>query len=90
MSKENWDVHDHKDELSVSDFLTIFHPERGVLCQYVIHWNHIIYQPIKWESREKAYNWIREGTIAEIQESLSNLHICFSFKCFEPRNRDNG
>ncbi len=85
---ERWNVHHHKDELQVSDFATVWHREHGQLCQAEHRWDGILFHPIRWESRDKAWNWVRKGTIAEIQESLSNLNVGFSLTCFESKHRD--
>jgi hypothetical protein len=80
---EKWDVHQHKDELCVSDAATIFHPEHGQLCWCERHWDYLLFHPIKWNDRAAAYKWINEGCIAEIQEGLSCLAVGFSLTCYE-------
>lgn len=81
-----WDVHQHKDELCVSDAATIYHPEHGQLCYCERHWDCLLYHPIQWKDRAAAYKWINEGCIAEIQEGLNCLAVGFSLVSFEKRD----
>ncbi len=74
----HWDVHDHKDELQVSWSATIFHLARGQLCRGERRGATMLYHPIQWPSRPQAEAWRASGTIAELQESFSNLNIGFS------------
>lgn len=82
-----WDCHQHRNELSVSDAHTVYHPEHGQLSHYEIHWDCILYYPIKFKDCAQAHKWIESGCIAEIQESMSKLEVGFSTKSFEWRNR---
>lgn len=67
-----------RDNLRVSIFDTVYHPTDGVLCQGNREYGCVVYQPIMFRSRAAAQRWIENGTIAELQESLSNLCIVFS------------
>ncbi len=82
---ELWDCHEHKDELLVSDAATVYHPKRGQLCYMEQHWDCFLWHPIKFSDRSKAYRWIRQGSIAEIQEGIMCLAVGFSTKAFEAR-----
>ena len=86
--REHWDVHRHKDELQVSDFATVYHPERGQLCQCERQWNVVLYHPIRFNDRSAAYKWIQSGTIAELQEGLMNLGVGFSTVAMESNDWD--
>ncbi len=83
---ERWNCHEHRDELLTSYEATVYHLEKGQLCWYEMHYYCIIYHPIKFKDRHAAQKWIDNGCIAEIQESLSTLHIGFSTKSTEKRN----
>lgn len=83
--KDRWDCHQHRDELHVSDAATVYHHERGQLCYYELHWDCIAWHPIRFKDRRAAYEWIESGCIADIQEGLGTLHVCFSLKTFERR-----
>ena len=80
-----WNVHDHRDELEVSDGATIYHREQGVLCWRERQWDCFLWHPISFKTHTEAYRWIREGYIAELQEGLSILQVEFSLKLFERR-----
>jgi hypothetical protein len=78
---EKWDCHKHKDELRVTAFLTIFHPDHGQLCLMKNHQDCLVFHPIVFESHQQACEWIREGSIADLQAKLCTLAIQFSKKC---------
>lgn len=78
-----WDVHQHKDELQVSDAATIYHPDHGQLCYCEKHWDCLLYHPIKWKDQTAAYKWINDGCIADIQEGLVCLAVGFSLVSYE-------
>jgi len=80
---ERWNCHDHRDELHVSDNCSVYHPEHGQLCSWEIHYDCVLYFPILFKTKALAYKWIKDGTIAEIQESWSYLQIGFATKGFE-------
>lgn len=82
---KHWDVHEHRSELRVSDLATVFHCEQGVLCQVEKHWDFVIYHPIGFKNKEAAYKWIKEGYIADLQESLCNLGVEFSKEMFKTK-----
>lgn len=82
--KEYWDVHEHRDELQATTARTVRHPERGVLCWYEHLHSGKRYHPVIFRSRDDAWRWIREGTIAEIQERMSYLQVTFSVVLVEP------
>ena len=77
MPTERWDCHKHRHELKVSRARTVYHPEPGQLCQWVQHWDANIYLPIVFNSAHDARKWMEEGCIADLQESLGNLHVGF-------------
>ena len=55
----------------------------------MLYWKHYdcyLYYPIKFKKRETAKKWIEEGTITELQESMSILGIGFYTKNFEKRD----
>lgn len=87
---ERWDVHKHKEELSVSDSATIYHPEKGQLCYCEKHWDCILYHPITFKDRAAAFKWVREGCIADLQEGLGILGIGFSLVTYQPRESPYG
>lgn len=82
---EPWDVHQHRDELCVSMFNTVYHPERGVLCQSKRSYDGTIYDPIAFKDKKSAEGWIAKGYISEIQEAFHCLAIGFSLVMFKPR-----
>jgi len=82
---KHWDVHQHRSELRVSDRSTVYHYEQGVLCQAEKHWDCVINHPIEFGNKEEAYKWIKEGYIADLQESLCNLAVGFSKELFKLR-----
>lgn len=82
---DRWDVHEHKNELCVSNRATIYHAERGQLCISELHWDCVLSYPLQFKDKAAAYKWIESGTIAEIQESLGVLQVGFSDRCFMPR-----
>jgi hypothetical protein len=84
-ARQRWNVHDHRDELRVSDHGTIYHYEKGQLCYWELHYDCVLYFPIHFKTREAAWKWIREGCIADLQEGLSTLHVGFSKTAFELR-----
>ncbi len=81
-----WDCHDHRAELLSSYEGTVYHLEKGQLCWWEIHWDCILYHPIKFKDRHTAQEWIENGCIATIQESCHSLHVGFSTKSIEKRN----
>lgn len=84
MKRNNqWDVHKHREELMVSDMATIYHHDKGVLCQLEKHIYVLIYHPIQFKSRDEAFKWIKDGCIADLQESLCNLSVGFSKNLLE-------
>lgn len=85
MKSEYWNVHDHRDELKVSDSATVYHDEQGQLCYTERHWDCVLYFPIAFKSRQAAWRWVREGCIAELQESLGTLQVGFSKTTYEAR-----
>lgn len=82
-----WDYREHKGELEVSNAGTIYHGEHGVLCWSEIKFDFILHHPIGFKDKAAAYKWIREGCIAEIQESLLCLAVGFQTKLIEERQR---
>lgn len=82
---DRWDPHAHRDELRVSVFYTVYHPEQGQLCQGHRELYGTVFVPIQFASREQARKWIQEGCIADLQESLTNLQVGFVLSCFLPR-----
>lgn len=90
MPSENdhrFDCQEHRDELRVSDAATVYHSEWGQLCYWEVHWDCILYYPIRFKDKAAAQRWIESGTIAEIQESMSCLHVGFSKVCFKQVER---
>ena len=87
MIGEYWDVTQHRDELQVSDRATVYHTERGHLCQVEKHWDVVLYHPIQFKDRAAAWKWCREGFIAELQEGLGNLGVGFVRETIAPRGR---
>jgi len=81
--EKRWDVHDHKDELYVSLFYTVYHPEKGQLCTWERETYAIVYLPIQFKTKALAYKWIESGTIAEIQEGMTCLRVGFTNLCFK-------
>jgi len=75
---ERWNCHDHRDELKVSDFCAVYHPEHGVRCYGEHSWDVAIFHPVLFKDKAAAYKWIESGCIAEIQESFHNLNVCFT------------
>lgn len=73
-----WNCHQHKDELKISDGCTIYHPEQGVLCCAENHWDVVIFHPVVFKDKMAAQTWIESGCIADIQESLHSLKVGFS------------
>ena len=69
----------------VSDAATVYHPERGQLCYFDRRWDCVLSYPIQFKNKAAAMNWIKSGTIAEIQEGLSMLAVGFSMDCFQKR-----
>lgn len=69
---------DIQNELQVSIFNTVYHPELGQLCQGHRQYGCYVSVPIRFNSREDAWKWIREGTIGRLQEGLNNLHVGFT------------
>lgn len=85
---EQWNVHEHREELLSSDAATVYHLDHGQLCWWEVHWECILYHPIRFIDRHAAQKWIEGGCIAEIQESLSILQIGFSTVLIDVRNHD--
>ncbi len=81
-----WNVHEHRNELRVSDNRTIYHPEKGQLCYQERHYDCILYYPVKFKDKQSAYKWIESGCIADIQESLQTLSVGFSLYNYKIRN----
>ena len=73
-----WNCHTHREELRTSLGATVYHLEYGQLCWWEVHWDCILYHPIRFNDRHAAQKWIEIGCIAEIQESLSILQVGFS------------
>jgi len=84
-AEERWDCHQHRDELRVSPFSTVYHPVKGVLSQCVRKYDGEIYDPIRFKDEKFAADWIRSGCIADIQEAFGCLAIGFSLVMFKPR-----
>lgn len=56
----------------------IFNPENhSVLCFAYKYYNSTLYIPVEWNSYEKAYRWVREGCISELQEAFMELDTGF-------------
>lgn len=85
--KNHWNVHQHRDELHVSDWSTVYHYEQGVLCYAEVQFDVVIYYPIQFKNKEQAYIWIKEGCIAMLQEDLGNLSVGFSKELFKVKVR---
>lgn len=83
--EKHWNCHEHKEELRVSDFCTIYHPDTGQLCIGEHHWNCVLFYPIEFKTKTEAKKWIEEGTIAQLQEAYGNLDIGFTKLCFSNR-----
>lgn len=83
--KKRWDCHECRNELCISYFNTIYHPEHGQLCQAEKHWDGILFHPFHFGSKQAAQKWIETGFIAELQEDLSNLGVGFTTVCFKAR-----
>jgi len=75
---KTWDYATHRDELWVSGAAVVYHKEYGVLCQTEDHYGIILHHPIVFKSIPKAWEWVREGYIGELQEGLCNLGVGFS------------
>jgi len=84
--RDDWNCHEHRTELCVSNANTVYHPEHGQLCWWEVHHDCRIYHPIRFKGPAEAHRWITSGCIAEIQESLSLLQVGFSLVTFELRN----
>ena len=82
---ERWNCHEHRDELKVSIFDTVYHEEHGQLCQGHRDYDGTCFVPIQFESKSEAHIWIESGFIAQIQEGLTNLKVGFVTKCWIPR-----
>lgn len=78
MIENFWDVHEHKNELKISDEYTIYHSEHGQLCYCERHYDVLLFYPLRFKSKSDTQKWIDSGTIAELQESLMILSIGFS------------
>ena len=85
VTSEKWDCHKHKDELGVSAFCTIFHLDHGQLCMVKNHQDCLVFLPIVFENHQQACEWIREGSIANLQAKFNTLAIQFSKKCVLPQ-----
>jgi len=85
LKEKYWNVHDHKDELCVSSYYTVYHPEKGQLCTWERETYAIVYLPIQFKTKALAYKWIENGTIAEIQERMNCLRVGFTNICFEEK-----
>lgn len=73
-----------RDDLRVSGWNTIYHVEKGVLCQGFRESGGWLFHPLIWKTPEAARDWIKKGTIGELQESLTNLAVGFRVECFKP------
>ena len=80
-----WDVHQHRDELGVTDQASVFHPEKGQLCWWEYRGLWRFYFPIRFKDVAAAWKWVQFGTIAELQEGMNILQVGFSKVCFEER-----
>lgn len=81
-----WDCHEHRDEFKVSNWGSyVYHPEKGVLSQTMRHYDAYINVPIAFKDNAAAYKWIKEGTIAEVQENLTDLQVGFSLELLKSR-----
>jgi hypothetical protein len=49
----------------------------AVLCESVKKFPYIVYFPIKWTNYQACEEWVKTGSIGEIQEDFSNLNIGF-------------
>jgi hypothetical protein len=64
-------------ECLVTVWDTVVHPDYGQLCQGDRMGGCTVWLPIQFKSKPLAYKWIESGTIAEIQEGLTNLKVGF-------------
>ena len=82
MTTQDWDCHDHRDELFVGDCHTVCHATQGQLCTwsraYPASGRVRVFTPIRFKTAADAANWIARGYIAEVQEGLSRLEVGFS------------
>lgn len=83
-----WNCHEHRGELRVSKNATVFHMDHGQLCYGESHWDHVLWFPVRFKDRAAAAQWIREGCVAELQESFGNLCIGFTTVCLLDRTKD--
>jgi hypothetical protein len=81
-SREYWDCHKHRKDLRVSDACTVYHPDKGQLSYWEVHYDCTLYYPIQFIDKAAAHKWIENGTIAEIQEGMSCLRVGFTCKAF--------
>jgi hypothetical protein len=72
-----WDYTNHREELHVSNSGFVFHHKHGILCEGAIKGDYFVANPVRFKTRADAWAWIREGTIAEVQENLANLRVGF-------------
>lgn len=86
MSKERWDVHEHKDELFISDENTICHPTKGQLCRFSLNQQCVISVPVVFRTKALAQKWIENGCIADVQEEFQSLSVGFRNKLVDLRD----
>ena len=67
----------YTNEKKFHDFSWVIVHEDKILCQGIKKYPFIIYHPIIWKDHKAAEVWIESGSIAEIQESFTNLNIGF-------------
>lgn len=84
--EDQWNVHEHRDELRVTRSHSVYHPDRGILCTREQRYDAFFWHPIVFTNAAAARMWIDFGSIAELQEGLGDLSVCFSDKSFELRN----
>jgi hypothetical protein len=84
---KHWNCHEHRDELKVSEFCSVYHPEHGQLCVFEKHWDVVLSYPIQFKDKAAAHKWVREGYIAELQEGLGTLMVGFTKDCMKERAR---